>query len=186
MVATARCSSVSTTTRLRASLRPRSARTRSAIEFATTTARRSREETTSVNATSDHCAGLCAKALNNVSVKVVEAAAAALKGAPASVVRFRCRRCDDLRRRRQTPPSTRAPPTPTITIQIEDAAAGRSGKARAHDLRRRTRRASAVRRGGETRRASRGAEANRRARSGRVRLLAEGVSRTIVISAERE
>jgi len=40
------------------------------------------EETTSVNATSDHCSGLCAKALNNISVKVVEAAAAALKGAP--------------------------------------------------------------------------------------------------------
>lgn len=40
------------------------------------------EETTSVNATSDHCSGLCAKALNNVSVKIVEAAAAALKGAP--------------------------------------------------------------------------------------------------------
>ena len=38
------------------------------------------EDTTSVNATSDHCSGLCAKALNNISVKVVEAAAAALKG----------------------------------------------------------------------------------------------------------
>ena len=40
------------------------------------------EETTSVNATADHCSGLCAKALNNISVKVVQAAAAALKGAP--------------------------------------------------------------------------------------------------------
>ncbi len=42
------------------------------------------EETTSVNATSDHCSGLCAKALNNISVKVVEAAAAALKGSVSS------------------------------------------------------------------------------------------------------
>lgn len=36
-------------------------------------------DTTTVNATSDHCAGLCSKALTNVSVKVVEAASAALK-----------------------------------------------------------------------------------------------------------
>lgn len=39
------------------------------------------EETTEVSATSDKCTGLCSKALNNVSVKVIEAAAAALKGA---------------------------------------------------------------------------------------------------------
>lgn len=37
------------------------------------------QETTSVQATSDHCNGLCAKALTNVSVKVVEAASNALK-----------------------------------------------------------------------------------------------------------
>jgi hypothetical protein len=37
------------------------------------------QETTSVQATSDHCQGLCAKALTNVSVKVVEAASNALK-----------------------------------------------------------------------------------------------------------
>lgn len=35
--------------------------------------------TTSVNATSEHCADLCSKALNNVAVRVVEAASAALK-----------------------------------------------------------------------------------------------------------
>jgi hypothetical protein len=37
------------------------------------------QDTTSVQATSDHCQGLCAKALTNVSVKVVEAASSALK-----------------------------------------------------------------------------------------------------------
>ncbi|MEO7109748.1 MAG: hypothetical protein ABI183_04880 [Polyangiaceae bacterium] len=36
-------------------------------------------DTTSVTATSDHCNGLCAKALTNVSVKIVEAASSALK-----------------------------------------------------------------------------------------------------------
>jgi hypothetical protein len=36
-------------------------------------------DTTSVTATSDHCNGLCAKALTSVSVKVVEAASNALK-----------------------------------------------------------------------------------------------------------
>ena len=36
-------------------------------------------DTSSVTATSDHCQGLCAKALTNVSVKVVEAASNALK-----------------------------------------------------------------------------------------------------------
>jgi hypothetical protein len=35
--------------------------------------------TTSVTATSEHCADLCSKALNNVAVKVVEAASAVLK-----------------------------------------------------------------------------------------------------------
>ncbi|MEO8874265.1 MAG: hypothetical protein ABI461_01655 [Polyangiaceae bacterium] len=36
-------------------------------------------ENTTITATSDHCNGLCAKALTNVSVKVVEAASTALK-----------------------------------------------------------------------------------------------------------
>ncbi len=41
-------------------------------------------DTTSVTATSDHCNGLCAKALTSVSVKVVEAASASLKGGLSS------------------------------------------------------------------------------------------------------
>jgi hypothetical protein len=40
--------------------------------------------TTSVTATSEHCADLCSKALNNVAVKVVEAASAVLKSGSAS------------------------------------------------------------------------------------------------------
>lgn len=40
--------------------------------------------TTTVTATSDHCSDLCAKAINNVAVKVVEAASAVLKSGGAS------------------------------------------------------------------------------------------------------
>jgi hypothetical protein len=40
--------------------------------------------TTSVTATSEHCSDLCSKALNNVAVKVVEAASAVLKSGSAS------------------------------------------------------------------------------------------------------